>query len=448
MAEQESAPAKSKGWLKLAVGAVGGIASGVVAMYVTAAVNWVAKPAPPVANFRFDTAGLTVQFHDMSTGGQGWWDFGDGSPLEPVSSDRPTVPHTYPQPGDYTVKMTLHSILGEAQERSVTVRLSAKAAAEATRVVSLEAVPISPGGYAPATFRLTSKVSNAQLCVWDLGDEQPMEVVTGPGEGQDRLVTFRKPGRHLIRLAVVNGPNNDQKSQTVTVQPPPAGALTAMLTVADSGNQVDSVTNQHIFAASFPPQQTGNTYHFECPAAAQSGCVFADAKLTSGKSILPIAGKTELALDAKALNLPRVQNLKLQMTPDRANLKLTGDLVKDTAMPKGKAEIPSFNLLVTLTEQRQTSADRSLLAGTVMLPAPRGATPSSGSIPLPKLPSNWVNPTRKLSLELHDGDKVLWKGSDLPNKELVTMGQRHGLLSATKAGESVRIELLDAGGGR
>jgi PKD repeat protein len=445
MAEQESAPAKSKGWLKLAVGAVGGIASGVVAMYVTAAVNWVAKPAPPVANFRFDTAGLIVQFHDMSTGGQGWWDFGDGSPLEPVSSDRPTVPHTYPQSGDYTVKMTLHNILGEAHERSVTVRLSAKAAAETTRVVSLEAVPISPGGYAPATFRLTSKLSNAQLCVWDLGDEQPMEVVTGPGEGQDRLVTFRRPGRHLIRLAAVNGPNNDQKSQTVTVQPPPAGALTAMLTVSDSATQVDSVTHQHVFAASFPPQQTGNSYHFECQAAAQTGYSFADVKLTTGNLAPQMAGKTELALDVKALKLPRVQNLKLQFPLDRTTLKLTGELVKDATAPKGKAEIPRILLPVELTEQRQLPTAQSLLAGTVTLTVPRGATPSSGSIPLPKMPSNWVNPKRTLRLDLYDGEKVLWQGADLPQNQVVIMGQKRYRLNATRVGESVQIDLRDGG---
>src|SRR5579871_2432740 len=120
MAEKEPAP--KRGWLKTIAGTVGGLLSGAAVMYLTAAFNQVVKPAKPVANFKYEFTGVTVRFQNLSGSGQGWWDFGDGSALEPVAN-RDAVTHTYARPGDYTVKLSLQNILGEESERSVTVHL-------------------------------------------------------------------------------------------------------------------------------------------------------------------------------------------------------------------------------------------------------------------------------------------------------------------------------------
>src|SRR5207245_1349595 len=98
---------KLKGWLKTFLGTLGGLLSGAIVMYVTPLVDKAVKPAKPVANFKFevDRQSLQVRFENLSTGGQGWWDFGDGSPLEQVLPDNHLVYHTYAQAGEYTAKM-------------------------------------------------------------------------------------------------------------------------------------------------------------------------------------------------------------------------------------------------------------------------------------------------------------------------------------------------------
>ncbi len=111
MAEkEEEAPAKKGGWWKGIFGAVGGMLSGVVVMYLTPWVDKVVKPPAPVANFSVQYDGATAQFQNQSQPrGEGWWDFGDGSPLVPVSTDTEFLKHTYPRPGDYTVKLAIHN---------------------------------------------------------------------------------------------------------------------------------------------------------------------------------------------------------------------------------------------------------------------------------------------------------------------------------------------------
>src|SRR6266849_5833345 len=108
MAEQKSV----KGWLKTLFGTMLGLASGAAAMYISPLVNGVIKPGRPLANFAVETDGLTATFHNRYTG-EGWWDFGDGSPLEPAMHDQASLSHTYPRPGTYTAKLTVRNFIGE-----------------------------------------------------------------------------------------------------------------------------------------------------------------------------------------------------------------------------------------------------------------------------------------------------------------------------------------------
>src|SRR5438093_13377830 len=89
------------GWLKTIIGTVAGLFSGAVMMYLTPLVERVVKPAKPLANFAVEQQSLAVTFHNRSNGGEGWWDFGDGSPLEPVSPKQPRVTHSSANPRPY-----------------------------------------------------------------------------------------------------------------------------------------------------------------------------------------------------------------------------------------------------------------------------------------------------------------------------------------------------------
>src|SRR5581483_406428 len=97
------------GWVKAAAGAVLGLLSGAGMMYVSVVVDKVVKPAKPVANFAVTADGMTVRCENRATGESGWWDFGDGAPLEPFDPNQPAVEHTYPKPGNYSVKLTVRN---------------------------------------------------------------------------------------------------------------------------------------------------------------------------------------------------------------------------------------------------------------------------------------------------------------------------------------------------
>src|SRR5436189_5303972 len=113
----EKRSGKLAGWLKTLGGTVAGLVSGVVMMYVTGFVNNVVKPAKPVPIFSYDHDNLNVIFHNRSIGGtSGYWDFGDGSPLEPISPKPELVTHTHPSPGDYMAKLTPRHRTGQERQ--------------------------------------------------------------------------------------------------------------------------------------------------------------------------------------------------------------------------------------------------------------------------------------------------------------------------------------------
>jgi hypothetical protein len=438
------APAPKRGWLKAFLGAVGGIFSGACVMYFTAFVDKAVKPARPLPNFRSVASGLKVQFQNLSEGGSGWWDFGDGSPLEPVAADQPFVSHTYPRPGAYTVKMTLRNVLNEEAERSVSLRLDAEAAAsEPPRILTLEAEPLSPGSCAPASFRLVSKVSNAQVCVLEVGDDQPLEVFTNPDSLAERLVTFPRPGGYLIKLAAVNGAQYDEKTEVVTVMEPPAGSAVAVLTVTGSADQIDTNLRPSTFGVAFPADSTADVFRVDLEEKAADGWSFADVRFkTPSGAEATLGPKTELALDSAALGLRDARNLNLQLSADRRSLRLTGELVRDPArggQPCGLA------LPVVLVEQRRRAAT-ALKPQQVSGPLPLPADGVSGTVtlPLPPLSKGWDRAKRRLELQVRDGDKVVWQDAGASHSGLIKLQGRACIITATPQGDQVRVDLLEA----
>src|SRR6516165_5752452 len=87
---------------------VAGLLSGAALMYVSPLVDHFVKPGPPIANFGVDKDGLKITVRNQSSGGhEGWWDFGDGSALEPFDPNKTTLTHSYASGGQYPVKLTL-----------------------------------------------------------------------------------------------------------------------------------------------------------------------------------------------------------------------------------------------------------------------------------------------------------------------------------------------------
>lgn len=414
-----SAAGKMSSWFKGIIGATAGLMSGAFMMYFSPLLDKVVKPAKPVANFAVDVSGMTVTFYNRSTnGGDGWWDFGDGSPLEPVSSKQETLTHTYAAPGNYIAKLALRNVLNEESDRTVTLQLD-NSRLEPPAILSLDAVPVSLGGYAPATFRVVSKAKNAKLCVWDLGDDQPLEISTEMPNNQDRLITFKKPGGYMIKLAAVNGDKADEKSTIVYVDEPPPNALTAVITVTDQATRVEKVDTPIPVTASFPPNYKENAFNFERVIPAKQGFEIITAKMD------PVSE-------------PHVRNLDLKISADKRSAKLTGQLVQEKSLFKRSQAAPSIMVRVLLTQESRTPASRPAIPVSSTMTVPGTVT-----LPLPPLPTGWVDPRRQIRLELRDGDRVVWQEARLPRNLPVTIRNRPCTLSAVPVVDQVRVELLD-----
>jgi PKD repeat protein len=252
MAESTEKPEGKKGsWFKAMIGTVAGLMSGAFMMYLSPLLDKVVRPAKPVANFAVDVQGLTVQFHNRSSSrAEGWWDFGDGSPLEPVNAETSTVLHTYAKPGTYTVKLSLRNLLNEENDRSVTINVDS-ANTDPPAILALEAIPVSGSFYAPATFRLVSKMKNTSLCVWETDPDRPLDIIPDPPAEQDRLVTYNEPGGYVVKLVAVNGKQAKEKSIIVQVMEPPTGAVTAVLHVTEQMVKVDKADRRVTLTESF-----------------------------------------------------------------------------------------------------------------------------------------------------------------------------------------------------
>jgi PKD repeat protein len=109
----QAQPTKGGGWLKAAVVGMLGLGGGAAGTYGTAFIDRVAKPTRPVANFAVATDGLTVTCQNHASGESGWWDFGDGTALEPFDAGQAELKHTYARPGNYTVKLTVRNFVAD-----------------------------------------------------------------------------------------------------------------------------------------------------------------------------------------------------------------------------------------------------------------------------------------------------------------------------------------------
>lgn len=425
MADKDAESPKSSrwsGWLKAVLGTMAGLLSGAVVMYLSPLLDKVVKPAKPVANFAIDQQDLTVTFHNRSAGGsQGWWDFGDGSPLEPVSPREEIVTHTYANPGTYTAKLMLRNLIGEESERSVSVQLD-NPHPLTPEILSIEVDAVSPGAYAPATFRVQSKTRNAELLIWNLSDDRPLEISMESPNQQERLVTFPKPGGYMIKLAAVAGRQAVERSEVVYVNEPPNGTVSVILNVADQATRVERVETTVPVSLAFPPDSKDAVLGIDRQIPARQGYEILEARL-------------------QPVNDPAARNLRVIVASDRRSAQLAGELVRQAGRSPARKPGPAPTVLarVQLIQERRTPVSRPPVSVTTTL-----TVPGSSLLSLPALPPGWVDPQRQLRLELRDGDRLVWQESQLPRGVPVQLQNRRCTLTALPYGNQVRVDLVTA----
>lgn len=365
---------KSHGWLKAGVVGMLGLSGGAAGTYATAVIDKVVKPSLPVANFAAaaDPDGMSVTCQNHATGDTGWWDFGDGTPLEPFAPAVPSVTHRYAKAGTYAVKLVVRNFTADENERTITLDVGAVASpgakgapAPPPRIAGFAVQPLSPAAVAPATFRLTADVSDADSCVWDFGDGR-LEVAGG---GKiDRLVTFDKPGAFPIQLVAHNAAAAAKSGQAVKVEAPAEGTLVAVLRVADSGTRVDRETRNETLAVPAPKDAKRAAFSRVVPA--RPGALFVSATATG--------------------SVPGVRNVRVDLAPDRKSATVSGEWA-------GKSGADVL-LPLQLAEERTTAVQNAPETVTGVF-----ATSGSGaslSLPLPPMPTGLSSPRRRMSLEL------------------------------------------------
>ena len=430
---------KKFGFLKTIGGAFGGLLSGAIMMYASPLIDKFVKPAKPIANFKFDAQGTAVTFHNVSTGAnEGWWDFGDGSALEPVAQGQEAITHMYPSPGDFTAKLSVRNLLGDQDDRTTTLHL-ATVHVETPTISSFEVVPVSPGGYAPATFKVVSKVKGAQLCMLDAGDERELVIFDDPAQmNQEHLITFDKPGGYVVQMVAVCGTQHIQTNDIAQVNVAPKNVVAAIMTTTTQATRVETKSIVYNFAQSFPALEDSCKLDLKLPA--ESGYVITSVRLPSCSEPTLDNKQVEAAI-APPATCRGARNLQLQLSPDKKSVRLTGELVKESSFGKLKSALPSLLVPVTVVQEKRTPVSSPAVPVTAML-----GLPGSVTLPLPPLPSDWVDARRLVRLELNLNDQTIWQGSQLPQGRgaIVSVGKKRLLLTATPNGEQVRLDLREA----
>jgi hypothetical protein len=424
MAEQEAGAKKGKlaGWIKAVFTTVFGLVSGAFLMYLTPLIDRVIKPAKPLANFAVAVQGTQVTFQNRSTGStEGWWDFGDGSALEPFSPSQQAIPHAYPRTGTFTAKLSLQNLLGEASEHAVNVQLDSPAAGP-PQITAFQAVPTRADTYAPASFRVVGTVKNADLCVWALGEEQPLDAQPGPPETQERFVTLTKPGQHTLKLIAIQGKQVVQQAALVDVKPAPAGTVFASLKITPEAVRVEQNVHPRNVLIAWPEKQSGSTWSFTHDVGANPGWQIASAQLKA------------------AANDSHVKDAKLVVAKDGSKVTLTGQMLKPGGFIFKRNTPLQWVAEILMTEERRVEKE-SPHPQTVAQPL---QIPGSIQLALPPMQKGWVLKQRRITLDLYDGMTLAKHDAPVPANTVVMLQSRPWRLTATQVGDQVRIDVTAA----
>ena len=373
------------GVFKAALGGFAGLATGVIGVYATALVDQVAKPGKPIANFEVRAEGLTANFQNHATGQTGWWDFGDGSPLEPFEPEKSVV-HTYAKPGSYSAKLTVRNFLMEENDRSVPVDLNANAGpAGGPAINDFTVEPIGGFATAPATFRLRGEVKNAERVIWDLGGDK-LEVTDSPGVFE-KLIVIERPGTFPIQMIGLAGKTPVRKMANVTVAAPSNGAFSVVLKITDSGSQVERKEIPQTVSLPIPAKDPKPV---ERVLNAAPGFTIAEAKLGKVAS-------------------PALKNVKVEVAADKKSAKLTAEWASSGDAAQKVTGGSDVMVPVTLVQEKSTPTNlpvamlASAFTGEGGFVMQNSVNPArSASIELPPAPAGLSNSTRKIQLDIQE----------------------------------------------
>ena len=406
-------------WIKAAATSVIGLVSGAFLMYLTPVVNNAIKPAKPVANFAIQAAGLEVNFNNRSTGGvQGWWDFGDGAALEPFDPKLDNVKHVYAKPGTYSVKLSLQNLLGEESDRTSAVTIDAGGAVEGPEIASFDLKPLDPRERAPAVYRLTGHVKNANVCILSYGDSKPTEVIDDM-LNHERYVTFDETGSYTVRLTAVNGKQIVEQAKTVFISPNEGLEPMAKLLVTYEAVKVEHRVKDWKFHCGWQADLSQSVSPFRRERLADPGFTIVSADMASS--------------DDHAT----VRNLTCQVAPDKSKVILSGELVRQTGLLAKKGTAPAYLAQLHVVMERRSPAQTINRGDVSMTVSLNGTT----KVPMQPMEEGWEIVRKQVCLQLWDGAHKAWESSKAVTNAKVMLNNQTCFVSTTLQNDAVLLKI-------
>ena len=408
------------GWIRSLFTGLLGLISGAAAMYVSPLIEEAVKPPRPIPNFTVKTDGLKATFENRSDGKDGWWDFGDGTALEPFSADQKQLVHDYQRPGEYQAKLILSNLLGEASERQVPVVVGESQSGPPT-IDTFKVEAVEANRYAPATFRVTFKASHTDRCLLACDGNHPLKVITNPSVQQEQYVTLTSAGNYQIRLAAMQGDTLTEKIQEVQVQSPPARSVMAIVKITDQAVHIKGTKRPRVVRVSVPKDFQGSVYSFKEEIQPDKGYLITEADLLSHG------------------NEGYVRNVKVQPSKDGKSAVLSGEFLVSEYPARSKFITPSWVAMVKLKQQHERAHAAQSGDAVFSHLQVNGVT----TIPLPTPPRGWLVKARHMEMVLMDGNRPIWRGNALPrNTPVIALG-RPCIVNATQVGNAIQIQVLE-----
>ena len=188
------------------------------------------------------------------------------------------------------------------------------------------------------------------------------------------MVTFDKPGTFPLQLVAHNGKQAAKQAGAVKIENPPAGSVTAILKVIDTGSQVSrNVRNESV---TIPvPGGKNPPPTFAKVLQARPGFTIAEAVLVKAA-------------------IASVKNLKLAVAPDKHSVVVSGEWVGNPKAAGGSDVI----VPVKLTEERTTAQPPAVTMVTGTIGGHGG--PARCELPLPPAVSGLAGGKREYQIEI------------------------------------------------
>lgn len=154
-----------------------------------------------VAAFEYEVSGATVYFIDGSTADPGpilewFWDFGDGT-----TSTESNPVHTYAEPGEYDVCLTIHSDGGCFDDKCESNIPVDGGGADCVVTASLVAIDGSSGHF----IAEVTPAADIVTYTWNWGDGGPLYSETTTGAASDPWHTYSDPGFYTVCVTITTG---------------------------------------------------------------------------------------------------------------------------------------------------------------------------------------------------------------------------------------------------